>query len=294
MGRAIVGGLVGLLVLGCCAADGGEGGDTTPVEPAPPQAHFAEALPTGGAARPTTIVVRNGTDADVMLHVSWGDGSPFAATALDRPLGLLGLHDGFFCECDCAAEGCVDCEEPADRIETVPPGEAWSWEWDGWLTRHRVDAVHGACFDKFAPAEGRYLLTACAEGAPCAAREVTLPASGPIEIELGAHAVGPASCDDPALADRAAAVALARMELFGVAPDRIAACEDQPVTCVPEGGEPQPTTPPGGRQLFATMSGSEVSVLVHVPRDGDPPEQSRNRSAVTAGGTRITSVAYGR
>ncbi len=51
---------------------------------------------------------------------------------------------------------------------------------------------------------------------------------------------------------------------------------------------------PGGCQLFAAMSGSEVSVLVQAPRDGDTPEQSRYRSVVTAAGTRIISVACGR
>jgi hypothetical protein len=295
MGRVLAGLAMGVSLAACCPGTADEGGGDT-ATPAATAYRFAEAVPTGGEAKATTLVVRNTTKQDVTLDLSWGEGSPFGMVSLDRPLGQLGLYADFYCNSECGGpDMCIECEEPRDRLEVIPPGGSWAWRWDGRLIRHRQDRTVGCdCFDAFAPEPGRYLLTVCGQGGACASREVAFPAPETLEIDLGADAVGQASCDDAALAPRAASLALARMELFGVAPERIPACEGVQVSCLPVGTEAKTTAAAGQCQLFATMDGDALDLLVYVPREGDTPEASRYTTRFGMPGTRIIRVAYGR
>lgn len=282
------------LVGAACCSLAARGGVSETGGAATQSLRFVDTIPDKGGAAPAPVVVRNTTDQKVTLDLSWGDSSPLSVVSLDHRLGLLRLNEQNPCDAECGTDEVgIECEDPDDRLHVLKPGESWTFEWDGLLVRDRREPVFDSiCHDAFAPPSETYLLTACPVGGGCSAREVTLPATGPVEIDLTVHAVPAATCADADLAPRASAMVLAHMELFAVAADRILSCEGVTPSCWAPDDEPTLTAPAGGCEIQVTTAGDQLDVLVYLPRKGDAPQHSRYLTRLTMPGTHVTCVRY--
>lgn len=206
--------------------------------PAPPTATLIRPLPGGGRAQPATLRLVNRTGDPIELDTTWGQLAFLAASTPSGDLGPLSLDAGdHFCDCLCRPAGggrCPECERPRDARMTIPPRGARELPWNGRLRRLGSSATESRCQEVFDPEAGPLLVGACtADGGSCAVAEVTLPATGPIELAFPASPPRPASCPlAPALAERAFRIATFTMDLGAVVADRRQPCRMEESRCV--------------------------------------------------------------
>lgn len=192
-------------------------------------------VPVGTAPTPAHLVIESRALEALSVDTTYGQLESITLSSLEQPLGLLVADsidepEGPLRACSCPCGGvCPECERPMTRRLELPPGARVELEWNG-LVRRWANERGRLCFDAFGPPPGRYLVRACSgltsEGilGPCGNTIVTLPTSEPITIVIAA-AEGPRCPLSPELLDRAARVALSSLEMRGVVPDRLAACQ---------------------------------------------------------------------
>jgi hypothetical protein len=165
--------------------------------------------PPEGKAVATTIKLVNDTGAELKFDRSRGALADFGLVRLDgkwtQELVWLDSPEedaskDYLSRCVKTCSGMPDkkakdstvesCEPTAPAIEAVAGGAALELPWSGNILANRRDT----CVDKQGFEAGKYLLTYCPEGGPCASTEVQLPSSEPIELKLSS-AVGSGSCE---------------------------------------------------------------------------------------------------
>jgi hypothetical protein len=258
--------VVCLLVVGCKPKPGGD-----PATDAlrSGKAEFADPLPRTKGDHPTRIVIRS--DEEAGIDVGAGRGSNIVVAPMQATLGRLSLLvEDAWGACRCNPDlTCPEFEPPPRRIERVTKDSAMEIEWIGKLVRHGVEADGDWCGTSFVPPEGDYMLRVCdVTGKRCAIETVRLPPEKDIVLDLEPYEVSADACPlEPLGAARIATYHLVYMQLGGIVPERIAACEPSKALCV------MPADLAAAKQrlrgekcsLIVTPAGEEVESLVLLP-----------------------------
>lgn len=80
----------------------------------------------------------------------------------------------------------IACDATAPALEKIAAGASLDIPWSGNILANRKDQ----CVEKQGFEAGKYLLTFCPEGGACAATEVQLPSTTPVEIKVSQAAPG--------------------------------------------------------------------------------------------------------
>lgn len=145
-------------------------------------------------------------------------------------------------------------------------------EWIGKLVRYGREADGDGCGTSFVPPDGDYVFRACdVTGRRCAIERVHLPPEQDIVLELVPHEALAEECPaGPMTPERIATYHLVYMQLYGIVPDRIAACDPSKARCV------MPTDLAATKEalrgercgLLVTPAGEELESLVFLPLPG--------------------------
>jgi hypothetical protein len=215
---------------------------------------------------PVTIVVRNATDAPVVLSQALGVSSLVSLTTLSGSEAVVLDAPPYECVCPCG----TPCEcSPEPEPPELAPGATWSYDWNGRIGRLRI-GENGRCFDPAAPDRGRYLLHACdTYSRACATVEVELPRREPIVLDLTTERT-PSACSDRGRVERAVRLAMAHAVLDGVAAEHFADCDPARAEC----SATYPGPPVGGPCSMHVSTYYEIHNVRIVParRDGAPSE----------------------
>jgi hypothetical protein len=258
--------IASLLLVGCKPKPGGDPATdaTRPVE-----AGFADPLPRSRGDHPTKIVIRSEEEAGI--DVGAGRGSNIVVAPMQASLGRLSLlvEDAWgACRCDPDLT-CPEFEPPPRRIERVTADSPMQIEWIGRLVRHGVEADGDWCGTSFVPPEGDYVFRICdVTGRRCAVETVRLPAGQDIVLDLEPYEVSADACPlQPLGAERIATYHLVYMELGGIVPERIAACEPSSALCVMPADLAATKEKLRGEKcgLLVTPAGEEIESLVLLP-----------------------------
>jgi len=265
-------GVLGLLAAGCpneiqsrkVSADPGR-----PVSPTAPASAAAVAPAASAPEHSVDIVVRNGTARAIELDVTESAAAYLRVVDEQGVHPLLQLDAPAHCECLCAQmKSCPECAKPIPKAVTVPPGEKHVFAWNGMVRRY--GARHDGCQDQQPPPPGRYLVQACGrDAAGCATIEVTLPATGPLVLELTGTRERATQCPlgDHTLV-RAGRIWAAHMQLQSRGDaDRWASCDPAAARCV--SAQDVPAAPRQGCTLIAIPRGEQIEVRALVPPRAD-------------------------
>jgi len=261
--------MVCLLVAGCKPKPGGD-----PASDAirSGKAAFADPLPRTKGDYPTRIVIRS--KEQVGVDVGAGRGSSIVVAPLQASLGRLSLlvEDPWgACWCDPDLT-CPEFEPPPRRLVQVSDGSPLEIEWIGKLVRHGREADGDWCGTSFVPPQGDYMFRVCdSTGKRCAVQKVHLPPEKDIVLDLEPYEASADECPlQPLGAERIATYQLVYMELGGIVPERIAACDPSKAVCVlPADLEATKKKMRGERcSLIVTPAGDEVESLVLLPLPG--------------------------
>lgn len=165
--------------------------------------------PPAAAAVPTTIKLVNDSGKELRFDRARGSLADFGLVRLDGKWTeeLIWLESpsedaskDYLTRCVKVCSGKPAAHKKGDRpetcapgapaVETVAAGATLDLSWSGKVLANRKDS----CVEAQGFESGKYLLSYCPAGGPCATAEVQLPSKDPVELKLSS-AVATGTCD---------------------------------------------------------------------------------------------------